>query len=57
MSEPPKQPAAKRLARAARRLSDPTFAPLDPAVVTGRSRHFRARGAPSDLAARVVSPR
>jgi adenylate cyclase len=52
---------AARLADAAKPgevlVSDPTFEALDPAAVTARSRRFRAKGAPSDLAAHVVGRR
>jgi adenylate cyclase len=49
---------AARLADAAKPgevlVSDPTFRALDPTTVAGRNRRFRAKGAPADLAARVI---
>jgi adenylate cyclase len=51
---------AARLADAAKPgevlVSDPTLAALDPGAVTASSRRFRAKGAPSNLAAHVVRP-
>ncbi len=38
-------------------VSDPVVAALDPAGVSAKSRRFRAKGAPSDLAAHVVRRR
>jgi adenylate cyclase len=49
---------AARLADAAKPgeilVSEPTFAGLDPAAVSAKSRRFRAKGAPADLAAHVI---
>ena len=51
---------AARLADAAKPgevlVSDPIVAALDPTAVTAKSRRFRAKGAPADLAAYVVRP-
>jgi adenylate cyclase len=52
---------AARLADAAKPgevlVSDPVFRALDPATVTAQRQRFRAQGAPTDLAARVVRRR
>ncbi len=52
---------AARLADAAKPgeilVSDPTLAALDPDAVSARSRRFRAKGAPADLAAHVIRQR
>jgi adenylate cyclase len=52
---------AARLADAAKPgeilVSDPTLEALDPATVRARNRRFRAKGAPADLAAHVISRR
>jgi adenylate cyclase len=52
---------AARLAEAAKPgeilVSDPTLAALDSTAVSAKSRRFRAKGAPSDLAAHVLARR
>jgi adenylate cyclase len=52
---------AARLAEAAKPgeilVSDPTLEGIDPATVSAKSRRFRAKGAPADLAAHVIRPR
>jgi adenylate cyclase len=49
---------AARLAEAAKPgeilVSDPTLEAIDPATVSAKSRRFRAKGAPADLAAHVI---
>ena len=52
---------AARLAEAAKPgevlVSDRTLEALDPDAVTAKDRRFRAKGAPADLAAHVITPR